>query len=262
MLVAAIQFDIVWEDKAANHRIIEGMLDDAALSAGTFLVLPELADTGFSMNLDAIVDDASLDWAKDCAQRRQIWIQHGYPRMGSDGKGRNCASLISPTGDITGTYEKLFPFSYGREGEFYSSGDRLLLRPVNGATICPLICYDLRFPELWRLATLAGTEVFTIGASWPTPRQTHWRQLLIARAIENQSFIIASNRIGKDPHLDYSGGSMIIAPSGEILAEANDRPAVIQATLNLQSLPKLRHDFPFQKDIRPDLLGSIGIDSE
>src|SRR5690606_2545669 len=98
------------------------------------------------------------------------------------------------------------------------------------------ICYDLRFPELWRLGALAGAEVFTIGASWPDARQHHWRSLLIARAIENQAYVVAVNRVGRDPHLGYAGGSMIVSPMGEVLAEADAAPQVIQAELDMAAL--------------------------
>ncbi len=124
-----------------------------------------------------------------------------------------------------------------------------------------LICYDLRFPELWRLAAIAGTEVFTIGASWPAARRHHWRQLLIARAIENQAFVVAANRIGDDPHLSYAGGSMVVSPTGEILAEAGDHEAVLRARLDLASLREWRRDFPALSDLHRDLLGSITVET-
>jgi omega-amidase len=229
MKVAAVQLDIAWEDKAVNHRRIESMLEEAGIAPGAFVLLPELADTGFSFDLDRIVDDRSTAWAAELARRRRIWVQMGYPSLGSDGMGRNCATIFSPAGEAIGTYEKVHPFSYGREAEHYAGGERLIVRqlPVmpEQPVICPLICYDLRFPELWRPAAEAGAEVFTIGASWPNARQAHWRALLIARAIENQAFVVAANRVGDDPHLSYSGGSMIISPMGEILAEAGEEVA-------------------------------------
>ena len=123
--------------------------------------------------------------------------------------------------------------------------------------VAPLICYDLRFPELWRLAALAGAEVCTIGASWPDPRQHHWRALIIARAIENQAYVVAVNRTGNDPHCAYAGGSIIVSPMGEVLAEANDRPAMLTAQLDLPALRTWRAEFPVLRDIHRDLLGSI-----
>lgn len=260
MHVAAIQYDIAWEDKAANHATLERMIEDAALAPGTLILLPELGDTGFSFDLDAIVDDRTVAWAAGVARRRGCVLQAGYAERGADHKGRNCSAILSSRGETLGVYRKVHPFSYGRESEHYSGGDRLLIVPVEGAAVCPMICYDLRFPELWRLAAAAGAEVFTIGASWPAARQAHWRSLLVARAIENQAFVVAANRTGRDPHLSYEGGSLIVSPTGEILAEAGDAPAVLSADLDLAQLRRWREAFPALRDMRKDLLGAIPVD--
>ena len=277
MRFAAVQFDIVWEDKAANHAIIERMLRAAspAIAPGTFVLLPELGDTGFSMNLDRIVDgDQSLTWAKGLARGQGIYVQHGFaqreaahipgiaPGSGIEPMGRNCAAILAPDGSELGIYEKIHPFSYGKESLHYSGGEHVLLAHCGDAIVCPMICYDLRFPELWRLAALAGAEVFTIGANWPAARQHHWRALVMARAIENQAYIVAANRIGSDPHLQYGGGSIIVSPKGDILAEAVDRAAILQADLDLEALRRWREEFPALRDVHRDLLGAIEVRSE
>ena len=261
MRFAAVQFDIVWEDKLANHAIIERMLLESrpAIAPGTFILLPELGDTGFSMNLDRIVDDSSPTWAANLARRMGVFIQSGFARRGPDGKGRNCALVVGPDGSVLGEYQKIHPFSYGKESQHYSGGDHLVLARCGDSTVAPMICYDLRFPELWRHAALAGAEVFTIGASWPAVRQHHWRALLIARAIENQACIVAVNRIGSDPHLNYSGGSIIISPKGEVIAEAADQPVVLQAELDVSTVRRWRDEFPALRDVHRDLLGSIDV---
>jgi len=266
MRFAAVQFDIVWEDKAANHAIIERMLDEAQprIEPGTFVLLPELGDVGFSMNLERIVDDRSLSWAIDLAKRRGIFLQHGFARLvaqreaaSGKSKGRNCAVIVSPDGEILADYEKVHPFTFGREAEHYSGGDHLSLADCHETVVCPLICYDLRFPELWRLAALhePPAEVFTIGASWPAARQHHWRSLCIARAIENQAYVVACNRCGRDPHMPYAGGSLIVAPKGETLAEAGDQATVLQTDLDLAALRQWRSDFPTLRDVHRELLG-------
>lgn len=259
MLFAAVQFDVVWEDKPANHAIMQRMIDEADLPAGSFVLLPELGDTGFSFSLDRIVDDASITWACSLARSRSIWVQHGFAERGHDGKGRNCAAIINPNGNVAGVYRKVHPFTFGREGEYYNGGSELVIRCCDEAAICPQICYDLRFPELWRLGALGGAEVFTIGASWPDARQHHWRNLLISRAIENQTYVVAVNRVGQDPHLSYAGGSMIISPKGDVLAEADHRPCVIKAELDMIALREWRKTFPALRDIHRELLGSIAI---
>lgn len=267
MNICCVQFDVVWEDKPANHAIMASMLDEADVQPGTFVLLPELGDTGFSFNLDRIVDadpaasGASLAWAVDLARHRRIWVQVGYAERGDDGRGRNCAAIINPQGRITGTYRKVHPFSYGREIEYFTGGDELMIvRSCDGVHICPTICYDLRFPELWRIGAVNGAEVFTIGASWPAPRQAHWRALLIARAIENQAFVVAVNRVGRDPHLRYAGGSIVINPQGEVLAEADDQPQLLEAHLDIEAMRVWRSTFPALRDIRAELLGQFPVD--
>lgn len=276
MRFAAVQFDIVWEDKPANHALIERMLSEAsaAIPPESFVLLPELADTGFSMNLDRIVDDRSLTWACNAARRFGVYVQHGFaqleeahipgiaPGSAEDPKGRNCAAIIGPDGAILGQYEKIHPFSYGKESLHYNGGEHVLLAHCGSAIVCPMICYDLRFPELWRLAALAGAEVFTIGANWPAARQHHWRALVIARAIENQAYVVAVNRIGSDPHLKYSGGSLIVSPKGDILAEADDRQTVLHADLDLDGLRRWRQEFPALRDVHRDLLGAVEVRGE
>jgi predicted amidohydrolase len=260
MLVAAVQFDVAWEDKPANHAVIEQMLREAKVAAGTYVLLPELGDTGFSFDLAKIADGRSLTWARTLARELKVWIQPGFAENSNDGKGRNCAAIISPQGEILGIYRKVHPFSYSRESEHYSGGDRIVIRDCVGAAVCPMICYDLRFPELWRVAASNGAEIFTIGASWPETRQSHWRALLIARAIENQAYVVAVNRVGADPHLQYAGGSIIICPTGEILDEADDSPRVLIADLDLGQLRAWRSEFPVLRDVRDDLLGTMTVD--
>ena len=261
MKVAAIQFDIAWEDKPANHATVERLLEEARIDPGTYVLLPELTDTGFSFNLEQIVDERSGAWAAGLARRLGIWIQHGFAQRGPDGLGRNCAAIIDPGGETLGLYCKVHPFTYSREPEYYASGDTVVVRECDGAAVCPLICYDLRFPELWRVAAVAGAEVFTIGASWPEARQAHWRALRIARAIENQAYVVAVNRAGRDPSHRYAGGSMIVGPGGDIVAEAGPEPAVLTADLDMGALRRWREEFPALRDVRPELLGSMKLDT-
>jgi predicted amidohydrolase len=259
--IAAVQLDIAWEDKAANHATIERMLGEAAVEPGTFVLLPELGDTGYSFDLDAIVDDRTLSWAAGLARRQGIWLQPGFAQRGPDGRGRNCAAIIDPAGEVLGVYRKVHPFTYSREATYYAGGDTVVIRECPAAAVCPLICYDLRFPELWRFAAVAGAEVFTIGASWPDARQAHWRALLIARAIENQAYVVGVNRVGRDPSHGYAGGSMIIAPGGEIVAEAGREPTVVAAELDPGALRRWREEFPALRDVRPELIGSMELDA-
>jgi len=256
MLFTFIQHDIIWEEKAANHRHVDEMVARASVPAGAFVVLPELGDTGFSFHLDRIIDDLTLPWASNVARRYGIWLQAGFARRGEDGRGRNCSAIVAPDGSVQSIYEKIHPFSFGREIEHYGPGTHLSRVRAAEAVVTPFICYDLRFPELFRLAAMGGAEVFTIGASWPAPRQHHWRALMIARAIENQAFVVGVNRVGRDPTLEYAGGSIIVGPGGEVLAEAGERESVMTVDLDLAGLRAWRVRFPALCDIQASDLGS------
>ncbi len=262
MDVALVQYDIAWEDKDASHAIVESMLADAPPPPGGLVVLPEMSDTGFSFRLDRTVDDRTRPWASDLARRLGTWILVGDTIRGPDGRGRNRATLLTPEGTVAGDYHKVFPFSYGREIEHFSGGERLLLRRVGPLRTCPLVCYDLRFPELFRLAAAAGAELFLVGANWPAARTAHWRALLVARAIENQAYVVGVNRTGADPHLAYAGSSIAIAPDGTVLAEAGDAPAVLHVRLDPAALVDWRRRFPALADLRPDLLGRLPVDAD
>lgn len=255
MHVAAVQHDIDWEDPAGTRRRILALLDRAAAST-EFLLLPELCETGFSLDLDVVADLAadgrsSVAWAAECARERRTHMQIGHAVRARDGRGLNRATIVAPDGSTVGHYDKIHPFTFGDEQSVYAPGRQLQVFRCGEFRVCPLICYDLRFPEIWRHAARAGAEVFTIGASWPARRQHHWRSLLIARAIENQAFVVACNRVGRDPSHEYAGGSMVISPFGDVLAEGDADAGLIDATLDRAALLEWRRTFPALDDLQP-----------
>jgi len=269
-----VQHDIDWEDKPANHARVRRLLDETAAGiastvdtsssaaplSGSLVVLPELFDTGFSMDLDRVVDAQTSAWSSETAKSFGISLFAGSAERGADGRGRNAVTLFGPDGSARGTFRKIHPFSHGRESDYYGGGDRLLVASIGGVVVAPMICYDLRFPELWRLAAMAGAEVFVIGANWPAARQSHWRSLCIARAIENQAYVVAVNRVGSDPKIEYVGGSIVVDPHGTIVGEAGDEETVLTVDLDLQVLRDWRNEFPALDDLRAQLLGSLPID--
>lgn len=252
-----VQPDTAWEDKRENHRRVAALLANAAVAAGDLIVLPEMFDTGFSFNIEKTHDaDAfTLNFLIDLAKRHRATIQGARTIIGPDKRGRNRATIVGPDGTVLAEYDKVHPFSYGRESEFFSGGDRVVTytwthSPGHSATICPAICYDLRFPELFRRGLRAGAELFAIGANWPAPRAPHRRALLIARAIENQAFVLGVNRAGNDPASAYAGGTMAVGPKGDVLAEMDDQQGVLSLDLDLSDLRRWRDTFPAWRDIR------------
>lgn len=259
MILAAVQLDIAWHDPAANRARVESMLRTRALPPGSFVLLPELFDVGFSTDRAAILPSDAPRWAAGVARELAIFLQVGFPEPGPDGFARNCMAIARPDGTLAPTYAKVHPFGYGRETESFRGGTRLVLVPCGDMLVAPAVCYDLRFPELFRHAALAGANLISIGASWPTPRAAAWRALSIARAIENQSFVIACNRVGSDPNARYSGGSLVIAPEGDVLAEGDDRESIVECAIDAGRCAAWRERFPALRDVRRSLLGSIDI---
>jgi predicted amidohydrolase len=123
--------------------------------------------------------------------------------------------------------------------------------------VAPFVCYDLRFPEIFRHATRKGAELLVVIANWPEARDSHWQALLPARAIENQAFLVGVNRVGSDPLVRYAGHSLILSPKGETLAAGGSEPEVLSAVLERQSLLDYRQKFPALNDIRGEFLGGI-----
>jgi len=255
MHVYGIQIDSVWEDKTANFDKVTGFLDDANVEPGSLIVLSEMFSTGFSLNVKDICESESKEterFLRETAKRCQSTVIGGLVTLASDNRGRNVASVIDPAGNKIARYCKLHPFSFARETEYYDPGDKLALFPWGEFTVAPFLCYDLRFPEIFRHTVQLGADMYVVMACWPEVREEHWMALLRARAIENQAYIIGVNRCGNDPEHSYSGRSQIIDPLGVVIADAQSEETVIHAELDYPALVKYRQQFPALSDIRTE----------
>ena len=253
-----VQMDIVWESPEANYRKVDEMLGGCSVQPGDLVVLPEMFDTGFSLRTEVTADrnGKTLGFVRGLAQRLGATVQGGLTRAGAgtDDKATNRAVVFDPGGAQIADYAKVHPFGFGREPERFVGGDDIVIYPWAGdegrTTVAPSICYDLRFPELFRRQTVLGAEVLALGANWPDARQAHWRALAIARAIENLAFMLAVNRAGSDPHLSYAGGTIAVGPKGEVLGELGAEEGVLSVTLDLPGLREWRAQFGALGDIR------------
>jgi predicted amidohydrolase len=160
--------------------------------------------------------------------------------------------VIDPAGQEILRYCKLHPFTLGGEDQNYARGDETCSFTCGPFRVAPFICYDLRFPEIFRHQTRLGAQLLVVIANWPSPRDAHWQMLLRARAIENQAYVIGVNRVGNDPKLHYLGHSQIIDPRGEVLALAGEGPDLIAANLQVEVLQKYREQYPFLRDMREE----------
>jgi len=253
--VIGCQFDIAWEDKAANFERIRGLLKDANVEPDALIVLPEMFATGFSMHVERIAEQAAGPTQKflsHLARDTGAVVVGGIVSADENGRGRNEALVIDSNGSEILRYCKLHPFSLGGEDKKFMRGDETRSFSWGPFHVAPFVCYDLRFPEVFRHQARLGTHVFVVMANWPAARDAHWQTLLRARAIENQAYVIGVNRVGRDPRLAYAGHSLIVDPRGETLAMAGSDSQLIQADLDLESLIEYRQKFPALRDMRSD----------
>ena len=248
------QIDLQWEAKAANHAKVRALLEADPPAPGSLVLLPEMFATGFSMNA-AATDDTTThetqDFLRQCAIDFGIFLLAGVIGKGTTGCPANQCLVYTPTGAELARYDKLHPFSLAGEPDHYAAGERIVLFPWGDFLVAPFICYDLRFPEIFRAASAAGANLLTVIASWPEVRTEHWVALLRARAIESQAYVVGINRCGKDPYLEYSGRSLIVDPHGEVMVDAASDEKFFTTGLDKSQLDQYRLALPFLKDMRP-----------
>lgn len=251
MKVYGLQFDILWEDKTGNRKQIEAWIHDVLPDRDSLVVLPEMCCIGFTRTVEGLAEDPQGETERfyaDLAQRYEIFLMGGVTHKGANGKGRNVCSVFDPEGRLVTSYTKVHPFTFSGETDFYEKGDGPVTFDWLGVTVAPTICYDLRFPELYRAT--AGAHLYAVIANWPAAREHHWVSLLVARAIENQAYVIGVNRCGDDPKLSYSGRSLIVDPQGKIVADGGNGVGWIQHELDLEELKGWRARFPALSDRR------------
>lgn len=258
MRVYCLQIEIDWERKSLNHERVSRLLEEAKPAPGSLVVLPEMFATGFSMNVAAANDSESMETQRFLAEAAAA---HGVFLMGgvvvvaeTSGRGLNQCVIYDPQGAEFARYSKIRPFTLGGEADHYDAGERVVRFDWGGFHVSPFICYDLRFPELFRAAAAGGANLFTVIANWPQTRVGHWEALLKARAIENQAYVVGVNRSGVDPQSVYPGRSMIIAPGGEVIAEAGPEQCIMSADLDREALDRYRRDLPFLADLHRGFL--------
>ena len=189
------------------------------------------------------------------AKEKKCWVTGGIIEPSKTGeKGVNRSVTFSSSGERIGSYAKTHPASIYHEEEFHESGNTVEVFSIGSFQVCPLICYDLRFPELFRIGVQKGANLFIVIACWPKIRIGHWLSLLKARAIENQSYVVGVNRTGSDPNMEFGGNSVAIDPKGEILVNAGEIESVLSMEIDSSLVAQWREEFPVLKHARPEFL--------
>jgi omega-amidase len=245
--IALVQFDILWESVAENCWKIEQLVSDFN-SEIDILVLPETFNTGFSLDPQKVsekTDGDTVEWLKYLASRRNF-VVCGSHFIYENGKYYNRFYWVEPHGNLI-TYDKRHLFSMGGEDKLFTPGNSPVIIEYNGWKIFPTICYDLRFP-VWCRNTQFYDLMINV-ANWPAARSEVWKVLAKARAIENQCYVVAVNRIGVDRMgIEYSGDSQVIDPKGIKIFKAEKREIIETVTISYQQLHAFREKFNTLKD--------------
>ena len=247
--VCLVQQPLVWQDPAANRARFEELL--LPLAGRTDLVLlPETFTTGFSMEVERLaepVNGPSSAWLSGLAARLDAAVA-GSVITAAGGRYYNRLLWAAPGAALL-HYDKRHLFRMGREHEHFTPGRSAWSVPWRGFNICPLVCYDLRFPVFSRRRPGLEYDLLVYVANWPAVRAAAWRQLLRARAIENLAYVVGVNRVGADGHgIAHSGDSAAIDFLGQPLAEAGDDAALVQVELRSGPLAAFRQKFPAHLD--------------
>jgi omega-amidase len=243
--VTLVQSDIVWENVEANLKKYENMLE--GLESTDLIILPEMCTTGFSMEIEKLkepMNGPSIGWMKQLARQKNASVA-GSLIIEDAGKVYNRAVWVSPEGAVS-TYDKRHLYTMGQENEHYTAGKSKTIIEFRGWKFCPLICYDLRFPVWARNAE--DYDVLFFMANWPTPRHHVWKNLLIARSIENQCYCFGVNRLGTDgAGLNYIGDSGYVSPRGfaDFMAE---KEGIRTFEISYSELHSFRKSFPLLSD--------------
>lgn len=254
---AAIQFNIKLGKVDANLRQATNALTRVAAQGADLAVLPEMWSCGYDYrHLKALAEEtpAVLTEIQTLCRDLKLVTVGSLPEL-LDGKIYNTAYVID-NGQIVGSYSKLHLFSTMREDRYLTAGDQSLVVDTSAGRLGVAICYDLRFPELFRKLALDGAEIICIPAEWPKPRQEHWKTLLRARAIENQLFVVAANCCGIQGKLDFCGLSQLISPLGNILAMAEEEDMELIADLDFGEMQTYREQIQILTDRRADIYGT------
>ncbi len=260
LTVSLAQIDVAISDPEANLSKAEHLVAEAVRRKSDLVCFPEMWTTGFNWDYNrrtAAEHGRTAESVADMARRHAVWINGTMPEAGGEGRLSNTSFLFGPDGRRAGVYRKAHLFSFMGEDRHMEPGSSICVAQTPWGGTGLAVCYDVRFPELFRTYALKGVRLVLLPAAFPHPRLEHWRVLVRARAIENQMFVAAINQVGKeelgDGAVTYFGNSMIVDPWGGIVAEAGEEEALVTATIDTGMVDEVRGKMRVLEDRRPDL---------
>jgi predicted amidohydrolase len=250
--IAAVQHDIVWEDRDANFARLAPQVARAVGAGAELVLLTETFSTGFSMTpgIGEPEGGPSARFLAAQAAEHGVWVGGTCPEIAEDDElPFNSFVLAGPDG-TTHRYRKLHPFTHAGEHERFRAGEKPVTVEIGGLRVTPFVCYDLRFADIFWTAA-PGTDVYLVPANWPSPRRLHWQTLLQARAIENQAYVVGCNRVGTaGDGTEHAGDSRIVSPMGELLATAAGVETIVLADVDPAEVTATRDRLRFLPDRR------------
>ncbi|OBZ17517.1 carbon-nitrogen family hydrolase [Bacillus sp. FJAT-26390] len=257
--LALLQMHIEAGYPEANFAKLSSMLEEAVSGEvkPDVIMLPEMWNTGYALTeIQTIADhegERTKTFLSAFSKKHNVHIIGGSIAELKDDKVLNTIYVFDREGNVVADYSKIHLFRLMDEEKYLAAGDKLGKLEIEGAGAGMMICYDIRFPELARKLALGGAKLLFVPAEWPHPRLHHWRTLLTARAIENQMFVIACNRMGKSGEAHFFGHSLVLDPWGETIAEAGEEETILYADIDLSLVDSVRSKIPVFEDRRPTI---------
>ncbi|MBN1300359.1 MAG: hypothetical protein JW995_04015 [Melioribacteraceae bacterium] len=250
MKIAIVQFSPEWENPEGSIAKLSNIIPESV--DADLMVFPEMSLTGFTMNTARFgeeIDGLSTRYFINLSSRLKIHIIAGVIEKYNN-KYYNNSVHFDKNGLISARYRKIHPFSPGKEDKYFSPSSEPVASKIENQLFGLSVCYDLRFPELYRLYGKRKVGAIINIANWPKPRIEHWTHLLKARAIENQCFMIGCNRVGNDPEHSYPGKSAVYDPMGNEIMVCDDKEGIYNCELNFNDVEEVREKLNFLDDIR------------
>lgn len=258
MRISLIQMDILYGQPQTNFEKVLELLEQAAQENPDVIVLPEMWNTGYALSdLDRLADKdgrQTQQLLSKFAREHKVALVGGSVAVKEGSHFFNRTYIYNKEGQLLTTYDKAHLFGLMAEDRYLTAGSDRSLFEVAGIKAASVICYDIRFPEWLRTLMSDGPQILFVVAEWPQIRVQQWELLLRARAVENQSFVVAVNRVGDDPDNHFSGHSMVIDPLGNVLLQAPDNETgIFTVDLNVAQIAQIRGSIPVFEDRRPEL---------
>lgn len=257
--ICSAQLASVWEEPEKTLEKAGTVIRHAAASGADLICFPEQFATGWDPHPTKNIQDLSgsiVSALRTCAKEHGIGILGSFRKAGNP-LPENTAVAIGSDGRILSTYSKIHLFSHGHEDEGNSPGTELGIFTLDSLTCGIAICYDLRFPDLFRLYARKGVQAVFVPAAWPQIRIRHWELFIPARALENQMYIVGVNTTGRTPIEQYSGSSMTADPHGSIISRARDAEQLLFTDLDAAVVSSARSQLPVEKDRKDTLYHSL-----